>query len=114
LLSATQRAAYQKFQIHEYPMLGLGLVLDLADGATIARARVAVGSVSPTPRRSAAAEELLVGDVGTASQRLDDAADALADDAQPVADAEGSVEYKRHLIHIFLRRAFEEATHLSP
>jgi aerobic carbon-monoxide dehydrogenase medium subunit len=108
--SPAQRASYQKFQVHEYPMLGLGLMLELLDATTIATARVAVGSVSPTPRRSPVAEQLLVGELGAVSRRLDEAADALAGDADLLDDAEGTADYKRHLIHVFLRRAFDEAS----
>ena len=108
-LGATQRAAYQKFQVHEYPLLGLAVVLDMPDPDTIAEARVAVGSVSPTPRRAPAAEAMLVGARQEVSGRLDSAGNALADAAELIDDGEGSAEYKRHLIGVLLRRAFEEA-----
>jgi len=94
------RASYQKFQTHEFPMLGLALVLD----RQAKRARVAVGSVSPTPRRSDQAESLLL------EGRLEDAAEALADAADLIDDKDGSADYKRHLIHVFLQRAYEEVT----
>jgi carbon-monoxide dehydrogenase medium subunit len=91
-------------------MLGLALVVDLDDRCEqVTRARLAVGSVSPTPRRSAAAENLLTGEVGEAAGRLDQAADALADDAALVDDLEGLADYKRHLIHVFLERAWKQA-----
>lgn len=106
----SQRAAYRKFQVHEYPMLGLAVVLDLDEREqAITQARVAVGSVGPTPRRSSAAEALLVGSLEQARRRLADAADALAEAADLLDDREGSAAYKRHLIHVFLRRAFEAA-----
>ena len=109
-LAPNQRAAYAKFQVHEYPMLGLALVVDLDDRAlAVQRARVAIGSVSPTPRRSAAAEALLIGDTGDAAGRLSQAADALADDAELMDDLEGAADYKRHLIHVFLERAWKQA-----
>lgn len=108
-LRANQRATYQKFQVHEYPLLGLALVLDMPDSHTITEARVAVGSVSPTPRRGPAAEALLVGNSNEVSQQLDAAGDALADAADLMDDNEGSAEYKRQLIRVLLRRAFEEA-----
>jgi CO/xanthine dehydrogenase FAD-binding subunit len=65
---------------------------------------VAVGSVSPTPRRSEQAEALVL------DGKLDDAAEALADAAELIDDTEGSADYKRHLIHVFLQRAYEEVT----
>jgi CO/xanthine dehydrogenase FAD-binding subunit len=40
---------------------------------------------------------------------LADAAEALADAADPVDDLEGSAEYKRHLIGVYLKRAFAKA-----
>jgi CO/xanthine dehydrogenase FAD-binding subunit len=42
-------------------------------------------------------------------KQLGDAAEALAQAANPVDDLEGSAEYKRHLIDVFLRRAFAKA-----
>ena len=96
-LRPTQRASYQKFQVHEFPMLGLALVVDRERN----EARVAIGSLSPTPRRSPAAEGLVL------EGRLDEAAEALADAAELIDDKDGSPEYKRHLIHVFLTRAYE-------
>jgi CO/xanthine dehydrogenase FAD-binding subunit len=42
-------------------------------------------------------------------KQLGDAAQALADAADPLDDLEGSAEYKRHLIGVFLKRAFIKA-----
>ncbi len=101
-----QRAAYVKFQVHERPTLGLALVLDTSDGGEVfTRARVAVGCVSPFPRRSEDAEALLLGLRLDVERRLPEAASALADAAELVDDHEGSAEYKRHLIGVFLKRA---------
>lgn len=110
VLSSNERAAYLKFQVHERPLLGLALVLDLnGNGQEIQAARVAVGSVSPKPCRSAEAEELLIGPVAAAGQQLVQAANALADKAELVDDLEGSAEYKRHLIGVLLGRALTQA-----
>lgn len=106
----SQRNAYLKFQIHERPLLGLAVVLDLNDGGNMIRkARVAVGCVSPKPCRSDKAEALLVGPRDSVEKCLTDAGHALADAADLVDDLEGSAEYKRHLIGVFLRRAFTQA-----
>src|SRR6202163_3467732 len=104
------RAGYMKFQVHERPTLGLGLWLETPDdGRTFTSARVAVGCVCPFPTRGLAAEKLLTGSRGEVERRLPEAADAIADAADLVDDHEGSVEYKRHLIHVFLRRVFQKA-----
>jgi carbon-monoxide dehydrogenase medium subunit len=107
--SPRQRAAYVKYQVHERPTLGLALALDLAgDGTRIEAARVAVGCVCPFPRRSAAAEELLVGERGDVEASLERAANILADEAELIDDHEGGADYKRHLLGVFLKRAFEQ------
>jgi carbon-monoxide dehydrogenase medium subunit len=104
------RAGYMKFQIHERPTLGLGLWLETPDdGRTFTSARVAVGCVCPFPTRGLAAEKLLTGSRGDVEKRLPQAADSVADAADLVDDHEGSAEYKRHLIHVFLLRIFRKA-----
>ncbi len=109
LPAPTQRAAYLKFQVHERPLLGLALVLDLNDdGREIRAARCAVGCVSPTPCRSTAADDLIAGATESTEQRLLAAAEALADEAALTDDREGSAEYKRHLISVLLRRAAKQ------
>ena len=104
------RAAYMKFQVHERPTLGLGLWLETPDGGrTFSAARVAVGCVCPFPSRAPAAEELLSGSRAEVEKRLPEAAARIADGADLTDDHEGSAEYKRHLIEVFLRRTFAKA-----
>ena len=109
LPGSSQRSAYLKFQVHERPLLGLALMLDLdEDGSEIRAAACAVGCVSPTPCRSSAAEALVVGPAESLGQRLQEAGEALADEAALTDDREGSAEYKRHLIGVLLRRAVRQ------
>jgi aerobic carbon-monoxide dehydrogenase medium subunit len=108
LPAKTQRAAYLKFQLKERPTLGLALVLDV-DGEQITKATAVVGSVSVVPTRSDKADDLLTGARSQVEKQLGDAAHALAEAADPIDDLEGSAEYKRHLIGVFLRRAFSKA-----
>jgi aerobic carbon-monoxide dehydrogenase medium subunit len=108
-----QRAAYRKFQVRERPMLGLALAFDLSDGH-IANPRVAIGSASPTPRRAAAAEALLSGSRQAVDQRLDEAADAVADEAELLDDLDGGTDYKRHLIHVLLGQVYDGALNGRP
>jgi carbon-monoxide dehydrogenase medium subunit len=104
------RAGYMKFQVHERPTLGLGLWLETPDdGRTFTSARVAVGCVCPFPTRGVDAEKLLTGFRVEIEKRVPEAADAIADAADLTDDHEGSAEYKRHLIHVFLRRVFLKA-----
>jgi carbon-monoxide dehydrogenase medium subunit len=101
----SQRAAYVKFQLKERPTLGLALVMDI-DGENIKKASLVVGSVSAVPTRSDKADALLAGARTQVEKQLADAAEALAQAADPVDDLEGSADYKRHLIGVFLKRAF--------
>ncbi|HVA94551.1 MAG TPA: FAD binding domain-containing protein [Candidatus Dormibacteraeota bacterium] len=106
----THRSGYLKLQIHERPTLGLGLWLDTPDdGHTFTAARVAVGCVCPFPTRGLDAEKLLTGSRADVEKRLPQAADAMANAAELMDDHEGSAEYKRHLIEVFLRRVFRKA-----
>jgi aerobic carbon-monoxide dehydrogenase medium subunit len=104
----SKRAAYLKFQLHERPTLGLALVLDV-DGDNIKTASAIVGSVSLVPTRSDKANGLLLGSKPQIEKQIPEAAEALAEAADPVDDLEGSAEYKRHLIGVFLKRAFVQA-----
>lgn len=110
VLAESQRAAYVKFQTHERPTLGLALVLEVDDGGqNIKKARAVVGSVSANPGRSDKTDSMLAGSRSQVEKQLGGAAQALADAADPVDDLQGSAEYKRHLIGVFLKRAFIKA-----
>ena len=110
LPARTQRAAYLKFQVHERPLLGLALVLNMDDaGRAVREATVVVGCVSPRPCRSEKAEALLSGPIDKVKAQLTDAGEALADAADLMDDLEGGADYKRHLIGVLLRRAFAQA-----
>jgi carbon-monoxide dehydrogenase medium subunit len=108
VLSKTQRAAYLKFQLKERPTLGLALVLDV-EGDHIKKSTAVVGSVSALPTQSQNANQLLIGSRAEVEKQLAAAGEALAEAADPVDDLEGSADYKRHLIGVFLRRAFLKA-----
>jgi carbon-monoxide dehydrogenase medium subunit len=107
-LAKSQRAAYLKYQLKERPTLGLALVLDI-EGDSIKKATAVVGSVSALPTQSDKANQLLTGSRAQVEKRLADAAEALAQEADPVDDLEGGADYKRHLIGVFLQRAFVKA-----
>ena len=108
ILASNQRAAYLKFQTHERPTLGIALFLE-TDGDSIKQARAVVGSVSARPTRSDKTDAALIGKRSDVEKQLDDAAKLLGDAADPVDDLQGSGEYKRHLIGVFLKRAFIKA-----
>ena len=70
---------------------------------------MAVGCACPFPTRAPEAEKLLAGSRAEVEKRLAEAAEAIADAADLIDDHEGSVDYKRNLIRVFLRRVFRKA-----
>ncbi|MFI7099378.1 FAD binding domain-containing protein [Streptomyces sp. NPDC050161] len=77
--------------------------LDLA-GEEVRGGRVALGGVAPTPVRVPDAEQVLA-----AGGSFADCAEAAAAAADPPDDANGSADFRRHLIGTLVRRACEEA-----
>jgi CO/xanthine dehydrogenase FAD-binding subunit len=82
--------------------VGLAAMLVL-DGRRCRVARLAVGGVGASPVVLERAEQGLEG------QELDDAtiaraADAAADEVEPMDDLQGSAEYRRDMLRVWLRR----------
>ncbi|MEZ0240560.1 MAG: molybdopterin cofactor-binding domain-containing protein, partial [Chloroflexota bacterium] len=107
-----QRVGYQRVQQLEHrPMLGVAVRLDLDDGGrSVVGARLAVGAASPVPIRSEAAEALLLGDVADLRGRVAEAAATLATTADLLDDADGSADYKHHLIGVHVGRLISGLT----
>ncbi len=79
------------------------------DGDTVRSARIAAGGMAATPKRAKAAEAALIG------RRYDRdaiaaAADALAEDFQPISDLRASAEYRLKVAANLLTRDFVERT----
>ncbi len=108
--SAGEGRAYEKAKFRERPVVSVAVRLRLA-GGKIAEAHVAVGSMTDTPIRVAAAESALSGipaDAQALSEALVVGAAAMTriDAAQ---DLDGSPDYKRHLAGVLLARAAQAA-----
>ena len=82
--------------------------ITLADGGTCAEARIALGSVAPTPLRARAAESLLRGQRPEAAL-LAQAAERAAAETSPISDIRGSAWYRRRVTPAIVRRALEGA-----
>ena len=96
--------AHEKFATHERPALTVSCFMRAEDGQ-VAEARIAVGSVSATPSRVSEAENLLLGlHVESGADQLRVAGEIAADAVAPLADLNGSVEYKRNLVRVFVSR----------
>jgi carbon-monoxide dehydrogenase medium subunit len=101
--------AHEKMSLHERPAVTVTCLARVEDGR-VSFARVAVGSVGNRPQRALDAEAALTG---VAADGLDGrvraVAEAAADDADPVEDANGSVEYKRQLVRVLVARCVRAA-----
>jgi aerobic carbon-monoxide dehydrogenase medium subunit len=100
---------HRKFAFHERPAITVACHLRI-DGERLADVRLAVGSAGVVAARATAAEELLNGaSAAELEGALERAGELAADAADPVEDANGSVEYKRHLVGVLTRRAVPTA-----
>ncbi len=106
---------HEKFAVHERPALTVSCFFR-ADEGQIAVARIAVGSVSAAPGRVFEAENLLVGlPVQSGADQARVAGEIAAEAVVPLADLNGSVEYKRNLVRVFVSRCCLTAVkRLSP
>ena len=73
--------------------------------------RVALGAVAPTPIRAVAVEAVLQGQQVT-PEAVRAAAEAVADQVDPLTDFRGSDDYKRDMAVVFTRRALEQVLSL--
>lgn len=102
-------AFYHKFTLRAGDMATVGAAAVLTrNGETCQEARIVLSAAASIPLRVKSAEAALKG------KRIDDgaieeAARAASEEAQPVADAYFSEEYKREVARIFTRDAIREA-----
>ncbi len=81
----------------------------LADDGTIAAARIALGSVAPTPLRCREGESALVGQLPSA-ELLEQAAAICAAAARPIDDVRASAAYRGAVLPVLVKRVLEQAS----
>lgn len=101
--------AYLKIErkVGDYAVSAVAVQLTISGGRCTA-ARVALTNVSPVPMRSPGAEAALVGNELTA-EVLEAAGRAAAAECDPSGDLRGTVEYKRDLTRVLVKRAVRKA-----
>jgi carbon-monoxide dehydrogenase medium subunit len=101
---------HRKMAFRERAAITVAANVSVHDGRVQA-ARVAIGSVGPVAHRLSSVEELLVGlDAPQPGEdRLSACRQAAAREVAPSADADGSVEYERHLAGVLVERCVREA-----
>ena len=107
---ADARTWYEKFtalSADDWPTVGVA-VWYRAAGGRIAEARVAVSAATERPVPVLSAEAILTG-AALDEATFRKAADAAADEVEPLADIRGSAAYKREMVRVHVRRALERA-----
>ena len=80
-----------------------------SDGNELAKVRIALGGVAPTPFRVPQAEALLVGlSVDEALSRVPDCAKIAAETARPIDDVRATAAYRRIIVEVFTHRCAQE------
>ncbi len=105
---AAARTVYLKFlprTLDDYATVAVAARAEL-DNGTIRNLRVALGAAGPTPVHATAVEQALEGQQATAAA-IRSAAEAVADQVDPLDDFRGSSDYKRDMAVVFTRRALE-------
>lgn len=100
------RIAYVKFQILERPSVGVAAVARIRDGRFVDAPTFVIGAVDEMPRLLDA--RALAGEEARSARTADAIAELARSAVDPVADLAGDVEYKKHLVGVFARRALAE------
>lgn len=104
------RGAYLKYSVRplDFAIVGVAARVVLGRDGTIAEARVGLNGAADRSIRATEAEAVLVGQ-RPASELFARAGEAAARQSEPLADIDGSKEYKRRVIGVYTRRALERA-----
>jgi xanthine dehydrogenase iron-sulfur cluster and FAD-binding subunit A len=86
-------------------LVNAAFVISTANGL-VTKARIALGSVSPTIVRAAEAEEFLVGKPMNESV-VAEAGALAANAAKPIDDVRGSAKYRKHIVTVVVKRGLE-------
>lgn len=109
--------AYVKYAMRplDFSIVGVGVRLTLGSDGTCVQARIGLNGAGPIPLRPRQAEAALVGrKLDAEPDALAEAADLAAAESEPVGDIDGSAEYKRKMVRVFVRRAVLQALNAAP
>ncbi len=103
-------ASYLKFQRRASNSLSVasaGAFLTLADGVCT-EARIVLGAVAPIPLLAEKASASLTGEAMN-PEVIARAAEIARDEAMPITDVRGSVDFRRELVQVLTQRALNQA-----
>jgi carbon-monoxide dehydrogenase medium subunit len=105
--------AYLKYAMRplDFSIVGVAARVVLGPDGTCSDARIGLNGAGPTPLRARRAEAALWGRrLASEPDAIDSAADLAAAESDPMADIDGSAEYKRKMVRVFVRRALRQAS----
>ncbi len=107
--AANSGGAYVKLErkVGDYAISAAAVQITM-DGDVCAGIRVGLTNVSPVPMRATDAENILRGNRVT-EEVIEEAGRAAAAQCDPSSDLRGSVEYKRDITRVLLKRALRQA-----
>jgi len=88
--------------------ISIAVLLQLDGDDRIGSARIALGSVAPTPMLANKAAEVLVGNI-LSSDTIARAAETVSDEIRPITDIRGTAEYRKDVSRVIARDAIEAA-----
>jgi len=102
--------AYIKLErkVGDFAIVGVAAHIQLDEKGNVAAVGIGLTNVGPTALRARRAEDALRGRTPD-DKAITAAAEAAADEAQPVADLRGPVEYKRDVVRVLTTRALRRA-----
>jgi len=102
--------SYQKIErkVGDFATSSAAAQITLGADGTVAQVGIAIGAAGPTARRVAGAESALLG-IKPTKDAIRAAADAARKIADPVGDPRGSVEFKKDMAGVLVRRALVAA-----
>lgn len=90
-------------------LAGVGVAASVeVEGATVTRARIALGAVAPVPLLVAEAAEAVVGKE-LSPEHADETGVRAAAACSPITDARGTAEYRRQVVSVLVPRALRIA-----
>ncbi len=97
----------------DFPILGVAVALRFAADRTVTEARITLGAVASHPVEATEAAQKLVGQP-LSPELIDAVAVAAAKRAKPLDNADLTINYRKQVTPVFVRRALSQLVEVSP
>ncbi len=104
------RAVYKKLRrrgAFDFPVLGIGVAINVADDGTVLDAKIILGGIAPAPIEVREATQVLVGQP-LDRERIAAAAEACYVRARPLDNTDHLMNWRKQMTRPFVTRALEE------